>query len=175
MYTFHMRRWRHRAVWCVWRNKSADLAEFLWILWLAKSRDSYWTTYAAISRVTSGRIRRRGSTIQTISWLLISCWLPVCKTTTPSSTAVGLLIWEVWLQVGEQFGRGGSPMDGNPGKLLMREWDPFSLRALPRREDGPELSTLDAEFPTVFFSHFSAAICCQMLQLFFLVLFHYAI
>ena len=91
------------------------------------------------------------------------------------STAVVLLIWEDWLQVGEQFGRGGSPMDGNPGKLLMREWDPFSLRALPRREDGPELSTLDAEFPTVFFSHFSAAICCQMLQLFFLVLFHYAI
>ena len=58
-----------------------------------------------------------------------------------SSTAVDLLIWEVWLQVGEQIGRGGSPMDGNPGKLLMREWDPFSLRALPRREDGPELST----------------------------------
>ena len=25
------------------------------------------------------------------------------------------------VQVGEQFGRGGSPMDGNPGKLLMRE------------------------------------------------------
>ena len=174
MYTFHMRRWRHRAVWCVWRNKSADLAEFLWILWLAKSRDTYDDIRGNVAR--DFRPDPSAWVNYTNNFLLVDQLLTAClQDNNSSSTAVGLLIWEVWLQVGEQFGRGGSPMDGNPGKLLMREWDPFSLRALPRREDGPELSTLDAEFPTVFFSHFSAAICCQMLQLFFLMLFHYAI
>ena len=37
------------------------------------------------------------------------------------STAVGLLIWEVRLQVGEHISRGGHPMVGKPGKLLMGE------------------------------------------------------
>ena len=58
----------------------------------------------------------------TNNFLSINQLLSAClQDNNSSSTAVDLLIWEVWLQVGEQFGRGGSPMDGNPGKLLMRE------------------------------------------------------
>ena len=58
----------------------------------------------------------------TNNFLLVDQLLTAClQDNNSSSTAVGLLIWEVWLQVGEQFSRDGSPMDGNPGKLLKRE------------------------------------------------------
>ena len=58
----------------------------------------------------------------TNNFLAVDQLLSAClQDNNSSSTVVGLLIWEVWLQVGEQFGGGGSPMDGNPGKLLMKE------------------------------------------------------